>query len=487
MTDTRDLRFIVIGAGMAGILSAIKLLEAGRNNLRVYEKAAKVGGTWRENTYPGLTCDVAAHAYTYSFEPNPEWSQYLAPGPEIQQYFERTAKKYGLDDYIRYDREITRCEFKEGQWKLETANGDHDYADVIIAATGVLHRPRFPSLKGLDTFRGALFHSARWDHEVALDDKRIGVIGSGSTGVQIISALSERAQKLTHFQRSAQWIMPVENPAFTEEQKAAFRNDPELLRHMQNEPTYSAAVDRFNHAIANPDSPEMHEIEAWVLQNLEDSVADPVLKEKLRPGYRAACKRLIYSPDYYQAIQRPNVFLETENIECIEENGIRTADGVLHALDVIVLATGFHAHAFMRPMQIVGRNNRSLDDTWAEGPRAYLSISMPDFPNFFMLNGPNGPVGNFSLIEIAEHQWHYIEQLIELIEGGECSHINTSQKAQDTFETARVAAAKQTIFGSGCQSWYLDDKGIPATWPWDRARFFEEMEEPDLQAYDMTC
>ena len=337
----------------------------------------------------------------------------------------------------------------------------------------------------MEQFSGAIFHSARWDHSIPLDGQRVGIIGSGSTGVQIVSALSTRAQCLTHFQRSAQWIMPVENPVFSEEQKAAFRQDAALLKYMQNEPVYTEAVDRFNHAIANPDSAEMHEIEAIVLKNLEDSVADPQLREKLRPTYRAACKRLVFSTDYYVAIQRSNVALVTEGIAGIERSGVRTGDGVLHELDVLVLATGFDAHAFMRPMNIVGRGGTSLDEVWEEGPSAYLSISMPEFPNFFMLNGPNGPVGNFSLIEIAEHQWHYIAQLIELLQSGRCREVSVSQAALEQFEKERVAAARQTIFGSGCQSWYLDAQGVPATWPWDRQRFFEEMAQPDLAAFDL--
>ena len=486
MENRRDLRFVVMGAGMAGILSGIKLLEAGFTNICIYEKADKVGGTWRENTYPGLTCDVPAHAYTYSFEPNPEWSRYLADGGEIQAYFERTEAKYGIDKLIQFNQEITLCEFVDGRWKIETSGGKTDEADVLIAATGVLHAPRYPDIEGAESFEGDMFHSARWDHSVPLDGKRIGVIGTGSTGVQLISALSTRAGSLIQFQRTAQWIMPVENPTFTAEQKAAFRQDASLLKAMQNEPTYLESVDRFTRAIANPDSAEMSEIEDIVLRNLEDSVKDAQLREQLRPDYRAACKRLVFSPDYYQAIQRPNVALVSEDIERIEPEGVRTRDGILHELDVLVLATGFQADRFMRPMQIRGRGGVSLEQAWDSSPRAYMSISIPEFPNLFMLNGPNGPVGNFSLIEIAEHQWGYIAQLIDLIESGQFSEVCASQRALDEFDRERVAAARQTIFGSGCQSWYLDGNGVPATWPWSRQRFFDEMEKPRLEDFDLA-
>ncbi len=482
----RDLRFVVIGAGMAGILSGIKLQEAGHRNVTIYEKADRIGGTWRENTYPGLTCDVPSHSYTYSFEPNPDWSRYLPPGAEIQDYFERTTHKYGIDKLIRFNEEIVSCEYRHGRWHIETRNGTRDEADVVIAATGVLHVPRYPDIDGIDDFEGAIFHTSRWDHSVPLDDRRIGVIGTGSTGVQIVSALSTRVKKLVHFQRTPQWIMPVENPEFTEEQKEAFRNDPELLKYMQNEPLYLANVERFTNAIVEPDSPAMEEIETIVRDYLENSVRDPELREKLRPSYRAACKRLIFSPDFYEAVQRPAVEVELGGIDRIEAKGVRMKDGTLHELDVIALATGFKADQFMRPMNVVGRHGVELNEVWGDTPRAYLSISIPDFPNLFMLNGPNGPVGNFSLIDIAEHQWHYVSQLIARLERGECAEICATHEALEQFDRDRIAAAKKTIFGSGCQSWYLDARGVPATWPWTQERFYQAMAEPDYTAYELV-
>ncbi len=481
----RDLRFIVMGAGMSGILSGIKLREAGFDNVVIYEKAERNGGTWRENTYPGLTCDVPSHSYTYSFEPNPNWSHHLPPGAEIQDYFERITSKYNVDQMIRFNEQIQRCEYNNGRWHIETKNGIKDSADFVIAATGVLHHPRYPDIPGIETFEGALFHSARWDHSVPLDGRRIGIIGNGSTGVQIVSALVPRAGKLCHFQRSPQWIMPVENPAFTEEQKQAFRDDPDLLHSIQNDETLYRNIEAFSRAIVDPDSPEMKGIEQVVLANLENSVENPELRERLRPNYRAACKRLIYSPDFYQAIQHPNAELVTDSIDRIEARGVRTKDGSLHELDLLVLATGFQADKFMRPMEVIGRNGVALNDVWRKGPSAYLAVSIPDFPNLFMLNGPNGPVGNFSLIEIAEAQWHYISQLIELVRKGDCQEVCVKKAALEHNEAGRIAAAKKTIFGSGCQSWYLDADGIPATWPWTRSRFTQEMQTPKLEAFEL--
>lgn len=481
---SQTLSFLIIGAGMAGILSAIKLKEKGYSQVTVVEKADRIGGTWRENTYPGLTCDVPSHAYTYSFEPNPDWSRHLPPGPEIQQYFEQTTVKYGIDKLIHFNTEIQSCQFDGSKWQLQSVQGSAYEADVVIAATGVLHHPRYPDIHGINAFGGAIFHTSRWDHNVPLDNRSVAVIGNGSTGVQIVSALADRCARILHFQRTAQWIMPVENPYFSAEEKNAFRNDAELLKLMQKHPDYLANVTRFTNGVVNPDSEEMKSIEDTVLANLENNIQDPILKEQLRPNYRAACKRLIFSPDYYQAIQHQNAQLITESIEKIETEGIRTTDGQLHKVDVIALATGYRADQFMRPMNIVGRNQVKLNDVWQRSPRAYYSISIPEFPNLFMLNGPNGPVGNFSLIDIAELQWGYIEQLIEVIQA-DGSQLCATQQALEQFDEKRIAAAKTTIFGSGCNSWYLNAEGIPATWPWSFAAFEEAMAKPEMNDFEL--
>jgi cation diffusion facilitator CzcD-associated flavoprotein CzcO len=480
---SRQLEFIVLGAGMAGMLAGIKLKALGYKQVTLYEKADRVGGTWRENTYPGLTCDVPSHHYTYSFERNPDWTRHLPPGPEIQAYFEAVAAKYELLQHIRFGEEAVAARYNDGRWQVEFASGHRASADVLIAATGVLHRPQYPAIPGLDTFAGELFHTARWNHDVALDNRRIGVIGNGSTGVQIISALAGRAAKLQHYQRTAQWIMPVENGYFSAEERAAFR-DPAVLAEAMNFAEYNQSVDAYTQAIIDVDSPAAQVMAEACRNNLEQNVRDAELREQLRPDHQPLCKRLIFSPDYYQAIQHPQAELVTAGIECIEPTGIRTRDGELHELDVIALATGFDPSAFMRPMDITGRNGVALNDFWAEHPKAYLAISMPDFPNLLMLNGPNGPVGNFSLIDIAEHQWGYIEQLINKLESGELPAIEPSRSAMDNFEQARRAAAKNTVwYLGGCNSWYLDAQGIPASWPWTYSKFVAMMAAPDWSAF----
>ncbi len=478
-------RIVVIGAGMAGILTATQLRRHGYEDFVLYEKADRLGGTWRENTYPGLSCDVPAHLYTYSFEPNPNWSQTFAPGPEIQDYFERVADKYDVVRSVRFGEGIPRCEFRDGRWHIRTSKGREDVADVIIAATGVLHHPNIPVLPGLDTFAGPWFHSARWDHTVALDGKRIGVVGTGSTAIQITSALTKRVAKFHLFQRTAQWVMPIQNLVYSEEERATFRNDPAALDAFRDK--LNEGFQFFANAVIDADSDAIKEIEKACRENLENTVKDPVLREKLRPNYRAACKRLIFSPDFYEAVQEPSAEVVTSGIERIEPRGVRTKDGRLHELDVLVLATGFHADNFIRPTTVLGRNGVDLDDAWEDHPVAYLSISIPEFPNLFMINGPNGPVGNFSLIQIAEAQVAYILQLLEQIRIGHCREISASAAATVAFEKKRAEAAKHSIWATGCKSWYLDKHGVPASWPWTPSRFFEEMNRPKLEFYDQVA
>jgi len=477
------MRFAVIGAGMAGILSAIKLDQAGLTDFTVYEKGDRVGGTWRENTYPGLACDVPSHLYSYSFALTPEWSHRYSPGPEICGYFDRIARDYDVVRYMRFGEEVTACTYADGRWQLETASGHRDEVDAVIAATGVLHHPRYPDIEGLDSFAGACFHSSRWDHRVNVDGARVGIIGTGSTAVQMVGALTERVGKLTLFQRTAQWVMPQENPPYTDEEKASFRAEPEHLTTLHS--NLADAFGIFANAVVDSSSPEIKMIEDACLANLEDNVRDPELREALRPTYRAACKRLIISPNFYDAIQQPNAELVTDSIVRVEPEGVRTRDGRLHELDVLVLATGFKANAFMRPMRITGSRGITLEQAWTPRPVAYLSISIPDFPNFFMLNGPNGPVGNFSLIEVAELQFGYIMQLIDRLQSGGYREISADPAATDALEAERTKAAEKTVWVTGCKSWYLDDRGIPAVWPWPFERFRTEMRAPNFEHFQL--
>ena len=487
MAETQKrLRFVIIGAGMAGMLAGIRLKERGDHDFTIYEKGDGVGGTWRENHYPGLACDTPAHSYTYSFATNPEWSAFYAPGPEIRAYFEGVADRYDLKSQIQFNSEIASCRFVGGRWHIATSDGREDVADVVIAATGVLHHPNVPDIPGLKDFSGPVFHSARWDHSVLLEGKRIGVIGNGSTGVQIVSAVSQVAGKLTHFLRSPQWIMPCPDLKYSDEDKAAFRDDPSKIEEVRNGPEAAARRARFTAAIIDMDSPELEEIQTICERNLEESVRDPILREKLCPDYRAACKRMVFSAHYYNAVQRPNVDVAPGAIERVEANGIRMKDGNFYELDVIALATGFKVDQFVRPMVIEGQGGQSLDALWEQNPRAYYAVTVPGFPNFFLLNGPTGPVGNFTLIDIAEAQWDYADQLIDLLRKGECDAVAPSMAALEDYEARRTEAAKRTVFASGCSSWYLDKYGIPQVWPWSYDYFRAVMAKPDLRDYELT-
>ncbi len=493
MTETngaaaRKLKTVIVGAGMAGILAAIKLKQRGEDFV-VLEKAAKIGGTWRENRYPGLTCDVPAHAYTYTFEPYAEWLAYYATGAEIQAYFEMVTDKYGIRPHIRFNTEVTALTWDEAahQWTVSVANGETLVADAVVAASGVLHHPKMPDIPGLDSFAGTKVHSAQWNENTPIDGKRVGLIGNGSTGIQIVTAINKRVEKLVHFQRSPQWVMPVPYFAYSDEDRAAFRADPKLIDAIRFSDEYLGNVRRFTDAITDIDGPEIKMIEDLCRDYFEASIRDPELKEKLRPNYRAACKRLIYSWCYYEEVQHPAVYVETGKIERIEPNGVRMADGTFHELDTLILATGFHADRFIRPASVTGEGGQTLDAAWATRPTAYYAVAVPGFPNFFMLNGPTGPVGNFSLIDIAEHQWGYIEQLMDVLRRGNAAAVRPTAEAHAGYEERRIAAAKKTIFGSGCQSWYLDATGVPASWPWSYDAFVEAMKTPKLEDYRITA
>lgn len=484
-TAVQGPRIVIIGGGMAGILSAIRLREAGFENFVIYEKADSLGGTWRENRYPGIACDVPSHSYCYEFEPNPDWSYTCSPGAEILNYFQGVAEKYGVTEKVLFGAEVSSLVYANGKWKLVCENGETDQADFVIAATGVLHHPAYPDIDGIDRFAGIKFHSARWDHSVPLEDKKVGVIGSGSSAIQIVGELAGSVQQLTQFQRTPQWIMPRPNPAYTEVEKRDFREHPEKMQEIR-EQQKQIFEHGFSSAVVGENPQALETIARMTLENLESNVHDPLLQEKLRPSYKAACKRLIISDNYYEAIQRPATGLVTEPIKHIEASGVRTADGKLHKLDVLVLATGFQVDRFLRPMTVIGDEGLTLERAWADRPSAYLSVMTPGFPNLFMLNGPNGPVGNFSLIDVADIQLRYFLQLLNRAAERKASAVSVTAEAARRFEAARVEATAKTVWVSGCSSWYLDDRGVPSAWPWTMARFREMLAAPDLEDLELV-
>ncbi|MGR8949734.1 MAG: flavin-containing monooxygenase [Gammaproteobacteria bacterium] len=484
MTFPTNKKFAIIGAGMSGILAAIKLTEQGCKDVTVYEKADRLGGTWRDNTYPGLSCDVPSHHYTYTFEPNPDWTRQFAGGDEIYRYFERSAKKYRVSDKIVYEHEAVDARYEDGRWVLSFSNGNRVTVDIIIAATGVLHHPVTPNIPGLDDFAGAMFHSARWDHSVSLKGKKVGVIGTGSTGMQIVPAIIDEVEHLSLFQRTAQWVLDFANVDYSEEERAAFRENPQLMKEL-----YDKWANQFTHSFSRAvigGKDELKKIADLCKLNLETNVHDPELREKLRPDYVATCKRLVMSDQFYPAIQKPNASLVTSAIEKIEAGGVRTEDGKLHELDVLVLATGFNGHSYMRPMELIGRDGLRLSEVWQDSAEAYRSIGLPGFPNFFMMVGPNSPIGNFSVIMISEMQLSYIMQLIAHTADSGKQEVEPTEAATKRFNQAVKDAMKGTVWVTGCKSWYLDKNGNPTLWPWTFERYQEEMAAPEFADFSFN-
>lgn len=478
----RALQIAIIGAGMSGLCMAMKLQDAGIDTYTIFEKADEVGGTWRDNTYPGLTCDVPSRYYSYSFRPNPDWSHILPPGPEIQAYFREVADEREIRPHIRFGTDVSSACYDDGRWRLTTTDGQEMF-DVLITATGVLRVPRYPEIAGRDTFAGPAFHSSRWDHSVSLPDKRIGLIGTGSTGVQITADLGGTVGGLTVFQRTAQWVYPMPNLRYSSLTRAVLRRWPALNRIGYR--FWGGFFRRyFGRATVQPGLPRTL-AQAMCRWNLRLSVRDRVLRAKLTPTYAPMCKRLVMAGHYYRAVQRPGVEVVTEAIDRIEPDGVVTTDGVRHELDVLVYATGFDARAYVRPLRVVGENGVTLDEVWADGPHAYRSVAVPGFPNLFMLMGPHSPIGNQSLIPIAEDQADYAMWWINQLRGGRLVAAAPTEAATKDYNEAMKAAMPQTIWVSGCNSWYLGKDGLPELFPWIPERHRELLQTPVLDDFDV--
>lgn len=481
--EARNPRIIILGAGMSGMLMAIQLRRAGIKDFTIYEKRQEVGGTWRENRYPGLACDVPAHYYTYSFEPNPEWHHRFARGPEIQNYMRSVADKYDLRRHIVFGEEAADAKFDGRRWHLTTKSGLQDSAEFLVSACGFLHHPREPEIPGLDSFAGKRFHSARWDMSVDLKGKRIGLIGTGSTGVQITSAVSKLPCELNIFQRTPQWVFPLPDRDYPLVEREILGRYPAIARLAYK--VYDEAFDHFfSRAMIEPGW-QRRLIEALCHWNL-NRVRDPVLRRRLTPDYQPMCKRIIMSWDYYDAIQRPSVHLVTDRIERIVPEGIITDDGKLHPLDVLVLATGFNTHEYMRPLELTNAKGLTLSKAWEDrGPHAYYSLAIPDFPNFFLLGGPNSPLANGSVILYTEALVGYVMQCVDLYRKGRFETLAPTQAATDAFYTELKSSMKGTVWVSGCQNWYIGKDGVPEVWPRRPREFNEALREPRLEAFEL--
>jgi len=397
----RNPRVAIVGAGMSGIGMGARLRMAGIDSFHVYEKREDLGGTWHQNTYPGLSCDVPCRHYSYTFAPNPNWTRVYASGRELWAYFDRVARDFGVRERTSFATEVAEARWVDDHWRLRTTDGREADYDFIISACGGINQPRLPDIPGRDSFAGAAFHSAEWDHSVPLAGRRIGVIGTGSTGVQITRALAPVAGTYELFQRTAQWILPLPNRRYSRLSRWMLRRSPKINRAFYN--AWRAGLEgSFGEAVIRPGF-WRSALSAACRMHLR-TVRDPDLRRRFTPPDQPMCKRLVMATEFYRQFERPGVELVDAPIERIEERGVVTADGTLHELDVLVFATGFDVHVFLRPVEMAGPGGARLSELWDGEPWAYKTVALPGFPNFFMLIGPHSPFGNQSLVAIAETQ-----------------------------------------------------------------------------------
>jgi cation diffusion facilitator CzcD-associated flavoprotein CzcO len=475
----RDPRIVIIGAGMSGIAAAHVFQQAGFTNFTILEKGSDVGGVWHWNRYPGLRCDIPSHSYQFAFAPKPNWKHIWATGEEIQQYHRDVVERLQLDRHIRLGCEVTSAVFSDNRWRVCIAGGDEIEADFLVAATGVLHHPFIPEIPGLDSFTGPVMHTARWS---AIDTagKRAAVIGTGSTGVQIFSALQPTTAHITHFVRTPQWVMWMPMGLRQPRVASLLRALPGLERRVDR--AQRRGSDLFADLVTRP-TWRRRLAQGYARLCLRVQVRDKELRARLTPDYQPFCKRQVVSSNYYRRIGKPNASLVTEPIGAITSTGIQTADGVHHDLDVIVLATGFQAHNYMRPMNLCGRDGLSIDDAWAEGPRAWAMMAIPGFPNLFTVLGPNSPTGVMSMQYVAELNARYITEWLRRFRDGEITTVEITEEATSRFADDVAEAMGPTVWNTGCNSYYFADDNHIDLWPFDRKRLTRMLTQPDDNDY----
>ncbi|MBA0124881.1 DUF4873 domain-containing protein [Haloechinothrix sp. YIM 98757] len=487
MTAGTHPQVIIVGAGFAGLCTAIKLAEAGIEDFRILEKADELGGTWRENTYPGCGCDVPSLMYSYSFAPNPHWSRMYARQPEILDYLRRVVRRYDLGRYIEFGTEVTSYEFDEeaDRWWVRTAGGRTYHPRIVVAAPGPLHEPKIPELPGRERFRGTSFHSAEWDHSYDTAGKRVAVIGTGASAVQFIPRLARDAQRMSVFQRTPHWVLPKWDRRLTRTERVAFRVVPGLRR------LYRYAIYWIHEALIlgflHPRL--MRRIEAIARGQLRRQVADPELRRDLTPDYTIGCKRILISSDYYPALQRENVELVTGGIAEITPDGIRTRDGSEREFDAIVYATGFAVTDRFAAERIVGKGGLTIQQAWRDGMEAFQGIAVAGFPNFFLMLGPNSGGGNQSIVFMIEAQAGYIVQCLRQMEQRDVTRIEVRPAVQRRFNQWVHGKLAGSVWNSGgCDSWYLDDTGANrAAWPGSSVSYWRRMRQVNPEHFEWTA
>ena len=480
MTDGRTPEIAILGAGLSGMCMGIQLRRAGVRSFQIFEKEDRVGGTWRDNTYPGVACDVPSHLYSYSFDLNPDWSRLYSPGGEIQAYCERVAERHGLGAHLRFGTEVERVAFEDGRWRIRLRGGAEHQADVVVSAMGGLHRPFVPGFEGVERYEGVHFHSARWNHAHDLTGRRVAVVGSAASAIQIVPSIAERVAQLSLFQRTPNWILPRGDFAYPERARRWLRN-PALAR-LQRALIYALSEARFPAFLKG--SWMNRFIAAACERHIASHIVDERLRAQLTPSYPPGCKRILVSDDFYASLGRENVALVTAPIAHFEKDGIVTADGMHHEVDTVIFATGFQPFNFLAPLEVIGLGGRSLGEVWKDGIQAHRTVAVPGFPNFFMLLGPNSGLGHNSVILMIEAQVRYVLRCLQELGARRLAYLDPKPEAAARYDAELQAEMRKTIWTDSCKSWYQDARGRVFTlWPHTTMRYLWQMREPALDEY----
>jgi len=480
---------LIIGAGFAGLGMAIRLKQAGIDDFTILERAERVGGTWRDNTYPGIACDIPSHLYSYSFEPNPSWSRFFAPQEEILAYLERCADKYGIRPHIRFGTAATGASFDDrtGLWTVQTSDGKTITARVLVSGAGhALSRPVFPDVPGRDAFEGKSMHSARWDHEYSLEGKTVAVVGTGASAIQIIPSIAPAVGKMYVFQRTPSWVAPKPDRGITRRAQKVFRDRPYVQKVARG------AIYCFLEAMAigYVVEPRLNKIREYrSLRFLRRTVRDPVLREKLTPNFRLGCKRILISNDYYDTLQRENVELVADGIAEIRAHSIVTKDGKERPVDVIIYATGFETAEAKPPFPITGRGGLDLARAWEQNMEAYLASTIPGFPNAFLILGPNVGLGHSSMIYMMESQFAYVLDAIKTMRSKRIKSVEVRRDVAARYNDWLQERLKRTVWNTGgCASWYLTSSGKNTTaWPGFTFEFRLKTRRFDATSYHLVA
>ena len=475
----------VVGTGFAGIGASIALTRAGIDHV-LLERADDVGGTWRDNTYPGCRCDVPSHLYSFSFAPNPDWPETYSTQPEIWEYLRQVAVRHHVLDRVRLRSEVCRATWDPGagRWSLETAAGRLT-ADALALGNGPLAEPSVPDVPGLGTFDGTTFHSARWRHDHDLAGRRVAVIGTGASAIQLVPAIQPEVGHLTLFQRTPAWVLPHRSRRISRVERALYRGVPATQRVPRSFVYWSREL--FGTALLR-NGKALAALERLARRHLERQVRDPELRAKVMPTFRPGCKRLLLSNDWYPALQQPNVDVVTEKIVEVRPNAVVTADGLAHEADTLIFATGFHVTDNPIADRIIGRDGLTLADRWqGRGARAYLGTTVSGFPNLFLLAGPNTGIGHTSLVVMIEAQLRYVVDALRTLARTSTGAVDLLPDVLDAWSVEMEAKAAGTVWNSGgCASWYLDDAGRNTTlWPDHSFRFARRTRRFDPDCYEL--